>query len=137
MLMIEVKRHPRDEAYFEPWIEDFEDGSGCRFHFHWDDISDEGADVFREVFTEQAKRWGPRPAEAPRGRRIPVTMERKPVMPYGVAVAVNDTAEYIAYTVRADLISECGARVITRRQSERSPDWERRPVQYRAQLRAV
>lgn len=137
MLTIEVKRHNQGEPYFDPWIEDFPDASGCRFHFHWDDISDAGAQVFCEVFTEQAKRWHPRPPDAPRGRRIPITMELKPVMPCGVAVAVDDTAEYIHYTARADLISERGARSITRHQSERSPHWERTPAQYQVQLRAV
>jgi len=137
MLTVEVKRHPQGEDYFEPWIEAFEEGNGWRFHFHWDDISDEGAEAFREVFTEQAKRWHPRPPDAPRGQRIPITMERKPVMPYGVTVAVNDRPDYIHYTARVDLISERGARGITRRQSELSPHWERVPPQYRVQLRAV
>jgi hypothetical protein len=137
MLTIEVKRHPEGEEYFDPWIEDFEDGTGCRFHFHWDDICDEGCAAFAEVFTEQAKRWHPRPPGAPRGNRIPITMERKSVMPYGVAVAVDDKPDYIAYTVRADLISERGASGITRTQSERSPHWERIPARYQVQLRAM
>ena len=135
MLTIEVKRHAQGEAYFDPWIEDFEDG--CRFHFHWDDISDEGTEVLREVFTEQAKRWRPRSSDAPRGRRISITMERRAVMSHGVAIAVEDKADYIHYTARADLISERGARSITRHQSDRSPYWERTPAQYQFQLRAV
>ncbi|MEU6527831.1 hypothetical protein ABZ869_01400 [Streptomyces sp. NPDC046928] len=135
LLTIEVKRHAQGEAYFDPWIEDLEDG--CRFHFHWDDISDEGTEVLREVFTEQAKRWRPRAVDAPPGRRISITMERRAVMSYGVAVAVDDRADYIHYTARADLISERGARSITRHQSERSPYWERTPAQYQVQLRAV
>lgn len=137
MLTIEVKRHPQGEAYFAPWIEDHADGNGCTFHFHWDDISDVGAEVFCEVFTEQAKRWHPRPPGAPNGARIPITMERRAIMPYGVAVAVDDHAEYIAYTARADLISARGAESITRTQSERSPYWERRPARYQFRLRAV
>ena len=50
MLTIEVKRHDQGEDYFEPWIEKFDDGKGWRFHFHWDDISDEGVETFREVY---------------------------------------------------------------------------------------
>ncbi|MFD0256477.1 hypothetical protein ACFVGX_36860 [Streptomyces sp. NPDC127113] len=130
MLTIEVKRHPQGETYFSPWIEDYEDGSGCTFHFHWDDISDEGCAVFREVFTEQGRRWHPRPPGARSGPRIPITMDRRDTLECGAAVAVDDHAEYIAYTARADLISERGARSITQHQSERSPYWERRPARY-------
>lgn len=139
MLTVQVKRHSQGEDYFEPWIENVKDGSGWTFHFHWDDISDEGAEVFCEAYTEQSKRWRPRSANTPRGPRTPITMERRAVMPDGVAIAVDDTPEYIAYTVRADLISERGARLMARRQSELSPHWERVPVTYphQYQLRAV
>lgn len=137
MLTIEVKRHAQGEQYFEPWIEDYEDASGCLFHFHYDDISDEGTGIFAELFTQQARRWHPRPAGAAPGPRIPITMERRDVMTDGVAVAVDDHAEYIAYTVRADLISERGARHITRHQSERSPWWQRVPATYGVSTRAV
>ena len=133
MLTIEVLRHSQGE-YFEPWIEDHD--NGCTFHFHRDDISEEAPPLLAELFSEQARRWHPRPPGVPRGRRIPVTMELEPVMPYGVAVAVDDRAAYIAYTVRADLISEQAADAITRIQSERSPHWERRPLQRQA-LRAM
>lgn len=131
MLRIQVKRHVQGLEYSKPWIEDHEDGSGCTFHFHWDDISDEGVGVFAELFTQQARRWHPRPPGAPVGRRIPITMERRTDMDDGVLVAVDDHAEYIAYTVCADLISERGAAHITRTQSERSPYWEREPAHYR------
>ena len=131
MLTIEVKRHNQGEDYFAPWIEDFEDGSGCRFHFHHDDISDEGVPVFAELFTQQARRWRPRLPGTQPGPRIPITMERRANMDDGAAVAVDDHAEYIAYTVRADLISERGAGHITRHQSERSPYWVRTPARYR------
>lgn len=130
MLTIEVKRHAQGEKYFTPWIEDYEDGSGCRFHFHYDDISDEGVPVFAELFGQQARRWHPRPSGAPLGPRIPITMERREAMDGGVAVAVDDHPEYIAYTARADLISERGARYITQHQSERSPWWARSPASY-------
>lgn len=137
MFYVEVKRHAQGESYFDPWMEEFEDGTGCRFHFHWTDISDEGTEVLREVLTEQTRRWRPRAADAAPGRRISITMERRAVMPHGVAIAVEDKADYIHYTARADLISERGARSITRHQSERSPYWERRPMQHAVQLRAV
>ncbi|MCZ0207942.1 hypothetical protein OZK63_21250 [Streptomyces sp. UMAF16] len=130
MLKIEVKRHGRGLGYFKPWIEDHEDGSGCTFHFHWDDISDEGVGVFAELFNQQARRWRPRPPGTPVGPRIPITMERRAVMEEGAAVAVDDHASYIAYTVRADLISERGAKYITQTQAERSPYWERIPARY-------
>ncbi|CAL9665582.1 hypothetical protein SUDANB145_07379 (plasmid) [Streptomyces sp. enrichment culture] len=136
MLTIEVKRHAQGEGYFAPWIEDYEDGTGCTFHFHWDDISDEGVDVFREVFTEQARRWHPRRTGAQRGRRIPITMERLAVLEGGAAVVVDDRADLIAYTARADLISARGAAYITRHQSERSPHWERSPARYVVRQRA-
>ncbi|MFJ8110472.1 hypothetical protein [Streptomyces sp. NPDC096132] len=128
MLTIEVERHAQGEDYFKPWIEDYEDGSGCRFHFHYDDISDLGAIAFAELFTLQAIRWRPRPPGAAPGPRIPITMERRAIMEGDDLVAVDDHAEYIAYTVRADLISARGAGHITRRQSERSPWWERTPA---------
>jgi hypothetical protein len=130
MLTIEVTRHEQGEPYFEPWIQDYPDGSGCLFHFHYDDISDDAQGVFAELFTQQARRWHPRPEGAPLGPRIPITMERREVMADGHRVAVDDNADYIAYTVLARLISERGARHITRHQSERSPWWERSPAVY-------
>ncbi|MFG2307622.1 hypothetical protein ACGFS9_02865 [Streptomyces sp. NPDC048566] len=137
MLTIEVKRHPQGERYFEPWIQDYEDGTGCLFHFHWDDISDEGVPVFAELFTQQARRWHPRADGLPLGPRIPITMERRTVMDEDVDVAVDDHAEYIAYTVRADLISQRAADHLTRHQSERSPYWERTPGSYSISRRSV
>lgn len=137
MLAIEVKRHPQGERYFEPWIEDYTDGSGCLFHFHWDDISDEGVPVFAELFTQQARRWHPRPAGMAPGPRIPITMQRRDVMDEDVDVAVDDHAEYIAYIVRADLISQRAADHLTRHQSERSPYWERTPGSYSIGRRSV
>lgn len=130
MLTIDVKRHAQGQQYFKPWIEDYEDGSGCLYHFHYDDISDEGVPAFASLFTQQARRWHPRPAGAALGPRIPITMERRSVMEDGVLVAVDDHPEYIAYTVREDLISERGARHITENQSERSPWWARSSASY-------
>jgi len=122
-------------AWFAPYIDDVD--NGCVYWFHEDDITDEGCDAFADVFTQQARRWQPRDPGAPRGPRIPITMDREPAMPEGIAIVVDDHAEYIAYTVRADLISERGASYITRTQSQRSPDWIRLPASYQAQRRAV
>lgn len=130
MLTIEVKRHAQGEQYFQPWIEDYEDGSGCLFHFHYDDITDAGVPVFATLFTQQARRWHPRPAGAALGPRIPITMERRAVMDGDLLVAVDDHPEYIAYTVHEDLISARGARYITEHQSERSPWWIRSSATY-------
>lgn len=126
MLTIEVKRHAQGLHYFEPWIETHEDGTGCTFHFHWDDISEEGVGVLSDAITQQVRRlWRPRPLGAPAGRRIPVIMERCAVMEGRDVVVVFDEPEYVAYMVRADLISERGAALITRAQSEITPYWER------------
>lgn len=121
--------------WFPPYIEGVD--SGLLYVFHEVDITDEGRGAFADVFTEQARRWQPREPGAARGPRIPITMERWPVMPEGMPIVVDDHAEYVHYAVRADLISERGAFEITRRQMELSPDWVRRPARYQVQLRAV
>lgn len=137
MLTIAVKRHAQDVKYFAPWIEDHEDRSGCTFHFHWDDISDEGVGVLSDAVTQQVRQlWRPRPLGAPTGRRIPVVMVRRTVMEDRDLIAVVDEPGYIAYMVRADLISERGAAFITRAQSEKTPYWERLPSR-RRQLQTV
>lgn len=133
MLTIEVKRHAQGEGYFEPWIEGFEGGTGWRFHFHWDDISDEGVDTFRKIYEQQSRCWRPRPADAPRGPHIPNKIERKAVLPDGEKVAVYDTPDGILYVVRADLISERGACLIARAHSEISTHWERVPPEERTE----
>ena len=58
-------------------------------------------------------------------------MERKAVLPDGEKVAVYDTPDGILYMVRADLISERGARLMARAHSEISTHWERVPVECR------
>jgi hypothetical protein len=131
MLKIEVKRHSKREDYFEPWIERFDHGGGWRFHFHWDDISDEGVEAFREIYEQQSTCWRPRAADAPRGPHIPNKMERKAVLPDGEKVAVYDTPDGNLYMVRADLISERGARLMARAQWEISRHWERIPPEER------
>jgi hypothetical protein len=133
MLMIEVKRHQGAE-YFEPWIEDHE--NGCTFHFHWDDISDEGCSCFREAFNQQVRRWRPRPSGAAPGPRIPITIVRRAVMDEREALVVQDYPDFINYTARDDLISGRAAASVARTQSERSPFWERVPVRVQSGLRA-
>ena len=132
-LAIEVERRPG--AYFQPYIEDHD--TGCVLHFHTDDITEEGASLFAEALTEQARRWMPRAPETPRGPRIPVTMDLRTDMPDGVPIVVDDRPTHITYFVRYGLISERGATSITRHQSERSPDWERRPARHPRHLHAV
>jgi len=136
MLTIEVKRHAQGAEYFAPWIETHEDGTGCTFHFHWDDISEQGVGVLSDAITQQVRRlWRPRPPGAPRGRRIPVIMERRAVMEGRDVVVVFDEPGFVAYLVRADLISARGAAFITRAQSDITPYWERLPS--RRQLQTV
>ncbi|MEV8042399.1 hypothetical protein AB0P02_00960 [Streptomyces griseoluteus] len=133
-LTIEVERVNADH-WFAPYIEDHE--TGCLFRFFADDITDEGAAAFEQVFAEQAQRWKPRTTDAPRGPQIPIWMEIDPDMERGCAIVVDDQADYIRYVVREGLIEQRAADAITRHQSERSPDWERQPARYVAQLRAV
>jgi len=125
----------KDGPWFEPYIEDLE--AGCLFVFHDDDITDEGCAAFADVFTEQARRWQPRGAEAPLGPQIPITMELEEAMPEGMAILVDDHPEYISYMVWSELISERGAELISRKLAERSPFWIRLPAKYHVQLRAV
>ncbi|MGQ4358509.1 hypothetical protein [Streptomyces sp. SAS_272] len=133
-LTIEVERV--HGAWFAPYIKDHinpeEDSATCVFYFHWDDITDEGAEAFTQVFTQQALRWKPRTTDAPRGQRIPIWMELDPDMERGCAIVVDDRATYIRYVVRDGLITQRAADAITRHQSERSPDWERQPARYGA-----
>jgi hypothetical protein len=136
MLTIEVKRHRKGSEYFEPWIEDHNNGTGCTFHFHWDDISDEGRDKFWLAYNMQALRWHPRPPGAALGPRIPVTIVRRAVMDGREALVVQDYPGFIAYTARDDLISPRAAASIARTQSERSPFWERVPAHVQSGLRA-
>ncbi|MET9729620.1 hypothetical protein ABZZ79_02835 [Streptomyces sp. NPDC006458] len=133
-LRIEVERVPADQ-WFAPYIEDHE--WGCTFYFYSDDITAEGAEAFASVFTQQALRWKPRTPDAPRGPRIPIWMETDPDMERGCAIVVDDQPTHIRYIVREGLIKQRSADAITRHQSERSPDWERRPARYIARLRAV
>lgn len=135
-MTIEVERHKG--AWFAPYMKDHiceaEGRATVVFHFHWDDITDEGAAAFADVFTQQALRWKPRTPEAPRGERIPIWMELRPDMEPVHAIVVEDMPGYIRYIVRAGLIEQRAADAITRSQSERSPDWVRLPSRYVARL---
>ncbi|WP_336558340.1 hypothetical protein [Streptomyces brasiliscabiei] len=133
-LKIGVERRPGQ--YFLPYIEDHDSGR-IVFHFHNDDITEHGALLFAEALTEQARRWMPRAPETPRGPQIPVTMDLRTDLPDGVFIVVDDRPTRVAYTMRQGLMSERGATSITRQQSERSPDWERRPVRHPRRLHAV
>lgn len=133
MLTIEVKR--QEGAYFEPYITDHE--HGCVVTFHTDDITKEGASFLAQAYTSQARRWAPRPLDAPRGARIPVVMDRRTDLPDGVLIVVDDRPGLIKYTVDADLITARGAALIARAQTDRSPDWERTPAHRPTRLSAV
>ncbi|MGW3847129.1 hypothetical protein [Streptomyces fagopyri] len=138
-MTIEVERDKG--AWFAPYMKDHiseaEGRATVVFHFHWDDITDEGAAAFADVFTQQALRWKPRAPEAPRGERIPIWMELRPDMEPTAAIVVEDMPGYIRYIVRAGLIEQRAADAITRSQSERSPDWVRLPARYVAHLQSV
>ncbi|QQC89872.1 hypothetical protein [Streptomyces alfalfae] len=129
-LTITIVRHRG--AHFEPYIEDVATAgeAGCVFHMHEDDISAEGAVLFADALTQQARRWRLRPPDMPRGPRIPITMELRAHMEEGVAIVVDDRADAIHYVVREDLITQHAGEVITGSQSERSPHWMRLPARY-------
>ncbi|MGY1498602.1 hypothetical protein ACW4TU_18715 [Streptomyces sp. QTS52] len=133
MLTIEVERC--GGAYFDPYITDHD--TGCVVTFHNDDITEEGAGYLAQAYTGQALRWARRLPGEQRGKRIPVAMERRAVLPEGAVIVVDDRPDFIRYTVRADLISARGAESISRTQSERSPDWGRLPAPYAARLGAM
>lgn len=122
-------------AWFAPYIENIT--ADCVVTFHEDDITDLGCEALADVLTQMRRRWHPRGLGVPRGPKIPITMDVEPVMPGGIAIVVDDHAEYIHFTVRADLISERGADLITRYLAERIPDWIRLPTKYQVRLRAV
>lgn len=134
MLTIEVKRHPEGEGYFTPWIQypASPDGSGthCVFHLHWDDVTERGVPALHDAFAELARRWHPRPAGAPRGPIIPVTMELKDHMPLGVSIAIDDHAYGIVYMVGSGLLSERGAVGLGGAQTAISPGWMRYPARH-------
>lgn len=137
MLTIEVKRHGQGEGYFTPWIEEHDGGhGGCTYHFHHDDISDEGAQYLADLITQQVRRrWRPRPPGAPAGHRIPVAWHRCPVLDEREVVAVDDRPDLLAYTVRADLITERGAAGIARAQERLTARWLR--ISPRRQMQTV
>ncbi|MFI8531745.1 hypothetical protein ACIGMX_16085 [Streptomyces aquilus] len=121
--------------WFAPYTENIT--TNCIVTFHDDDITDAGCAALADVLTVMRRRWHPRGLRAPRGPKIPITIDLEPDMPPGIAIVVDDHAEYIHFTVRADLISERGADLITRHLSEHIPNWIRVPAKYQVQLRAV
>lgn len=130
---VEVERH--SGAYFEPYVEDHD--NGCIIHFHNDDITEDGAWYFAQACTGQAIRWAPRASRERRGQRIPIAMERRRVMPDDTALIVDDRPNSIKYTVRAELITARGGNSLCRTLSDRSPDWGRLPAPHTARLKAV
>ncbi|MFB6677881.1 hypothetical protein ACFCWG_36800 [Streptomyces sp. NPDC056390] len=116
----------RSGEHFEPFIVDIEN-EGCVFVFHRRDITEDGADWFSRVMTDQAKRWLPRNPDMPRGGIIPVRIVREAGLPDTLAICLDDSEESITYYVDEDIISEYGADVISRKLTERSPHWHRVP----------
>lgn len=110
---------------FEPHVVDWDDG--CAWVFHVSDISEDGAEHFKKAMTDQARNWGIRDSGTPLGPIVPVRIVRVPDLPEVLAMQVDDRADAITYTVDEDLISERGAEVISRKLTERSPHWLRRP----------
>lgn len=128
MWVMHVERVQGD--YIEPEIVDLEDGSGCVFRLHESDISEDGVKPLASLLTEQARRWAPRPASAPRGPVIPVRWERIPNPPDRFRIVVEDGPEYITYTVASPLLSQRAADYLSRLDTERSPHWQRVPLGY-------
>lgn len=111
--------------YFEPRVEDWD--GGCTWVFHVSDISESGAEYFRQAMTDQACNWGIRGPEMPLGPVVPVCIKRVPDLPERCALQVADTADAITYFADENLISDRAAEVIGRTLTERSPYWLRRP----------
>ncbi|MEU6990285.1 hypothetical protein ABZ953_06435 [Streptomyces sp. NPDC046465] len=111
--------------YFEPKIVDWD--TGCAWVFHVSDITEDGAAYFTKAMTNQARNWGVRGPGVPLGPIVPVRIEREPDLPDVMALHVDDGVDEITYTVDEELITERAAEVISRKLTERSPYWLRRP----------
>ena len=128
MWVMHVERVQGD--YVHPEIIDLEDGSGCLFRIHADDISEDGVKPLADLLTEQAQRWAPRPAGSPPGPVIPVRWERVPNPPDPLAIGVEDGPDHVTYTVDPSLLSQRAADYLSRLDTERSPYWQRVPKGY-------
>ncbi|MEU6661196.1 hypothetical protein [Streptomyces sp. NPDC046821] len=133
MWVMQVERSGGD--HFAPFIVDH--ATGCTFHFHEEDITEEGADWFSAAMTEQARRWVPRARTMARGKTVPVQIEREDDLPEPFALHLEDSADAITYTVDASAIEEDAASAISRQLTARSPHWQRVPDAERALNQAV
>jgi hypothetical protein len=116
--------------YIEPEIIDLEDGTGCLFRIHADDISEDGPKMLSDLLTAQAQRWAPRPADSPVGPTIPVTWMCVPGLPDPFAIGVDDGPDAITYTIDSSILSQRAGDFLARLDTERSPYWQRVPKGY-------
>jgi hypothetical protein len=116
--------------YIEPEIFDLEDGSGCLFRFHEDDIDEDGPEYLAELFTDQAQRWAPRPPGAPLGPVVPVRVVWQTGLPSRFAIGVEDTPDSITYRVDPSLLSQRALDFLSRRLTCGSQYWQRVPEGY-------
>lgn len=128
MWVMHVERVKGD--YTDPEIIDLEDGSGCLFRIHEDDISEDAVGPLADLLTEQAQRWAPRPPESPVGPVIPVRWERIPRPSDRLSIGVDDGATSITYLVDPSIMSQRAADYLGRLDTERSPYWQRVPKGY-------
>lgn len=116
-------------AYKSPEIIDLEDGSGCLFKLHEDDISEVGAKMLADLLTEQCQCWAPRPRGVT-GPVIPVRWNCVPDLPDPFVIGVEEGPHSITYSIDADLLSQRAADYLGRLATERSPYWQRVPKGY-------
>lgn len=128
MWVMHVERVEGD--YIEPEIIDLEDGTGCLFRIHADDISKDGPKMLSDLLTEQAQRWAPRPAGSPVGPAIPVTWLCIPGLPDPFVIGVDDGPDAITYTIDSSILSQRAGDFLGRLDTERSPYWQRVPKGY-------
>lgn len=116
--------------YIEPEITNLEDGTGCLFRIHAEDISEDGPKMLSELLTEQAQRWAPRPPGSPLGPVIPVRWQCVPGLPDPFAIGVDDGPEAVTYTIDLSILSQRAGDYLGRLDTERSPYWQRVPKGY-------
>jgi hypothetical protein len=128
MWVMHVERVTGD--YREPEIIDLEDGSGCLFKIHEEDISKDGPKMLSELLTEQAQRWAPRPPGSPLGPVIPVRWMCVPDLPDPFVIGVDDGPDAITYTIDESILHQRAGDYLGRLDTERSPYWQRVPRGY-------
>ena len=127
MWVMHVERVQGD--YRDPEIIDLEDGSGCLFKIHEEDISEDGVKLLATLLTEQAQRWAPRPPGEV-GPVIPVTWHCVPDLPDPLAIRLEDGPDAITYTIDSSILSQRAGDFLGRLDTERSPYWQRVPEGY-------